>query len=84
MCWYGSGDTVRVEEIPQNELLKLISAYFAISIDIDNLNIGGDISGGWGESFVHGTVTIYQPFGDLDRLANTVAVAIVSLDDLSI
>jgi hypothetical protein len=77
-----SGDAVGIEEVADNELLQLLTGDLAIAVLVDDLDVGGDVSGGGLEALVHGAVAVHQPLRHLDRLANAVSVPVVRLDDL--
>ena len=50
--------SVGAEEVLDDEDFELVDWDFSISIFIDDLNIWGDVSGGWLETFVHGSVAV--------------------------
>jgi len=75
-----SRDAVGVEEVPDDELLQLFAGHLAVPVLVDDLHIGGDVGRGRLEALVHGAVAVHQPLGHLDRLAHSVAVAVVGLD----
>jgi hypothetical protein len=78
-----SGYSVGVEEIADYKLFQFVSGNFTVPVLVDYLNVRGDIGGGGLETFVHGSVAVYQPLRYLDGLADAVTVAVVGLDDLS-
>ena len=80
----GSGDTVRVEEVPDNELFKLLPVDLPISISVNDLHVGGNVGGRWLKALVHSPIAVHQPLCYFNSLAHSVAVTVVSLDYFSI
>lgn len=79
----GSGNAVGVKEVSDDKLFQLLPGHLPIAVLVDYLDVGCDVSCSRLETLVHGPVAVHQPLCHLDCLANTVAVAIVCLDDLS-
>jgi hypothetical protein len=82
MLYRVSRDSVRVEEVADDELLEFFPGNFTVFVGVDDLYVGGDVGSSGLEGLVHGPVAIDQPLGHLDRLADTVSVAVVGFDDL--
>lgn len=82
--------SARCEEVLDNEGLQIVEANFSSFVSIDDpalvdrlLHVASDISRSGLELFVHGTVAVTQPLGDLNRLTDAVAVTVVRFDDLA-
>ena len=73
--------SVGVEEVLNDKSFKLINGNLAVSVLINDLNVRGDVGCSWLETLVHGTVAVHQPLGDFDGFADSVSVAIVSLNN---
>lgn len=72
-----SWDAIGVEKVPNDELFKVLSCYFPISVPIDDLHVGGNVSRGGLEALIHGSIAIDQPFGYFDGLAYSISVSII-------
>ena len=80
----GSGDAVRVEKIPDNELFKLLPVDLPIPISVNDLDVGGNVGGRWLKALVHSPIAVHQPLCYFNSLAHSVAITVISLNYFSI
>ena len=78
-----SRDSIGIEEISDDELFQFLPGYLSVPVFVDDLHVGGDICCSGLEALIHCSVAIDQPLGNLNSLAYSVTIAIISLDDLS-
>lgn len=78
-----SRDAVGVEKVPNDELFKVLSGHFPISVPVNDLDIGGNVGCGRLEALIHGTITIHEPLGHLNGLAYSISISIISFYDFS-
>lgn len=76
--------SVRVVEVSDDEILKFINSDLSISVPVDHLNIRSNVGGSGLETFVHGSVAIDEPLGNLNGLTDAVVIAVIGLDNFSV
>lgn len=72
-----SWDAIGVEKVPNDELFKILSGHFSISVPVDDLNVGGNVSRCGLESLIHGAIAINEPLGYFDGLAYSISISII-------